>query len=65
MKNIKGLDRRFITSAGAFGDVQLKWLKDELQIIKSKKQKVIICSHVPSAVPKDSEGLLMWDYEEF
>ena len=43
VKDLKGLDRRYVPYNGGLGAAQLKWLEKELDC----DDKIIVCSHIP------------------
>lgn len=59
-----GLDRRFLMFNGAVGKEQLDWLDSILQDCTQRKQKVIVCCHVPLDPNSASSEALLWNYEE-
>jgi manganese-dependent ADP-ribose/CDP-alcohol diphosphatase len=57
------LNRRFLPYNGAFGDAQLEWLRGELRASKSRRQRAIVCTHVPIGVGSCQDVTLNWDFD--
>ncbi|KNA16951.1 hypothetical protein SOVF_084280 [Spinacia oleracea] len=61
---LEDLERRFLMFNGGVGKEQLKWLDHALQNATDKKQKVIICCHLPLDPGASSSEALLWNYNE-
>lgn len=57
-------DRRWVAFNGGLGKHQLQWFESQLSSAKSKREKVLVVSHVPIE-PKACADILdlAWDYE--
>ncbi|XP_042435128.1 manganese-dependent ADP-ribose/CDP-alcohol diphosphatase-like [Zingiber officinale] len=61
---MEGLEQRFVMFNGALGKDQLRWLDDVLRESTKKKQKVIVCCHLPLYPEAASALALPWNYED-
>ncbi|XP_042440479.1 manganese-dependent ADP-ribose/CDP-alcohol diphosphatase-like [Zingiber officinale] len=61
---MEGLEQRFVMFNGAVGKDQLRWLDDVLRESTKKKQKVIVCCHLPLYPEAASALALPWNYED-
>ncbi|QCE14408.1 manganese-dependent ADP-ribose/CDP-alcohol diphosphatase-like [Vigna unguiculata] len=61
---MEGLERRFLMFNGAIGKEQMEWLDGVLLEATKKKQKVVICCHLPLDAGAASEKGLLWNYDE-
>ncbi|MCL7040980.1 hypothetical protein MKW94_014349 [Papaver nudicaule] len=59
-----GLERRFLKFNGGISQGQLKWLDEILQDATHKKQKVVVCCHLPLDPGASSKTALCWNYDE-
>ncbi|PKA66170.1 Manganese-dependent ADP-ribose/CDP-alcohol diphosphatase [Apostasia shenzhenica] len=59
-----GLDRRFLMFNGALGEEQIQWLDEVLKDSMKRRQKVIICCHLPLHPDAAYPESLLWNYEE-
>ena len=63
-EGLKDEDLRYVPFNGGFGRVQLTWLKQELDIVKSKGEQVFIASHLPCYAPAASLRNVAFDADE-
>ncbi|CAA7404855.1 unnamed protein product [Spirodela intermedia] len=61
---LTGLERRFLMFNGALGKQQLTWLDNVLWDSTKRKQKAIICCHLPLHPGASSPEALLWNYDE-
>lgn len=61
---LEGLDRRFMSYNGAVGDVQMTWLRNELDMAKKMRQRVFVFTHIPINPHPVLTGGLLWNYDE-
>mmetsp|Transcript_15624 Transcript_15624/g.61061 ORF Transcript_15624/g.61061 Transcript_15624/m.61061 type:complete len:349 (+) Transcript_15624:62-1108(+) len=63
-EGLRGLQKRFVPFNGAMGSEQIAWLRRVLAHAQSKREWVVICSHLPF-LQAASQGLcLLWNYDE-
>ena len=63
-EGLVGTDRRFVAFNGAVGQVQLNWIRDELQASRDCQQRVIVLSHQPLHPDSTNPVCLIWNYDE-
>src|SRR3990167_3015559 len=49
---------------GSLCDLQLKFLRDNLNEAEAQGQKAVILCHIPTKPGSCSDGCLLWNYEE-
>ena len=52
IEDTKKLGGNSQTSNGGMGEVQIKWLKAELDVAQKKGERVIVCNHMPVYAPE-------------
>ena len=63
-EGLEGVQQRFVAFNGGIGEIQLQWLRDELQTARQNQQRVLILSHQPILPDSDNHVCLMWNYEQ-
>ena len=63
-EGLVGVQQRFVGFNGGVGHVQLAWLKQELELARSRHERCIILSHQPILPASSSPVCLMWNYKE-
>jgi manganese-dependent ADP-ribose/CDP-alcohol diphosphatase len=63
-EGLKGVARRFVAFNGGVGDVQLEWLRNQLEEVRQSGGKAIILSHQPILPASSSPVCLVWNYRE-
>lgn len=61
---LEGTDRRFVMFNGGVGGAQLRWLDGVLRGAARRRERVVVCSHLPVHPGAASPTGLMWNYEE-
>ncbi|TVU04558.1 hypothetical protein EJB05_47673, partial [Eragrostis curvula] len=61
---LDGADRRFVMFNGGVGEAQLRWLDAALRRAARRRERVVVCSHLPVHPGAVSPTGLMWNYEE-
>jgi manganese-dependent ADP-ribose/CDP-alcohol diphosphatase len=64
LKNVTGLDRRFVPYNGGVSKQQLIWLENELKLAVENNQFVIVLTHVPLGIGSASSSCLLWNHDE-
>jgi len=63
-EGLVGVQKRFVAFNGAIGEIQLEWLRHELESARKKDERVLILSHQPILPSSSSPVCLMWNYKE-
>lgn len=63
-EGLTGVAKRFVAFNGAVGDVQLEWLRSQLEQARRSGEKAIILSHQPILPGSSSPVCLVWNYKE-
>lgn len=63
-EGLVGVQKRFVGFNGGVGALQLQWLKNTLDQVRSRNERVIILSHQPILPGSSSPVCLMWNYKE-
>jgi manganese-dependent ADP-ribose/CDP-alcohol diphosphatase len=61
---LEGAARRFVMFNGGVGSAQLRWLDGVLRGAAARREKAVVCSHLPVHPGAASPTGLMWNYEE-
>ncbi|KAL6644378.1 hypothetical protein ACP70R_015986 [Stipagrostis hirtigluma subsp. patula] len=63
-RGLAGADRRFVMFNGGVGGAQLRWLDGVLRGAAARRERAVVCSHLPVHPGAASPTGLMWNYEE-
>ena len=61
---IDGYQRRFCPYNGGYGQKQLDWFQNQLEIAVANREKVVVLSHVIIHPEACGGGTMAWDYEQ-
>ena len=63
-EGLEDLEKRFVAFNGAVGPLQLEWLQQELEDVRSKGERAIIVSHQPILPGSTNPVCLIWNYHD-
>ncbi|GKY99216.1 hypothetical protein MPSEU_000877000 [Mayamaea pseudoterrestris] len=63
-EGLVGVQQRFVGFNGGVGEIQLEWLRKELEQVRTRKERCIIISHQPILPGSSSPVCLMWNYKQ-
>jgi len=62
-EDLDGVSRRFVAFNGGIDQLQLEWLRNELELARSRQEVAVLLSHQPIHPLSTSPTCLMWNFE--
>lgn len=63
-EGLVGVQKRYVAFNGAIGEIQLTWLRHELEAARQNRERVLVLSHQPILPLSTNPVCLMWNYKE-